>query len=97
MKKEWDEELPKSLQVEFQKWMKQLPMLKNSLSDAASYYQKEVRYDSSNVGLGMNYYVVSEDLDGKPYSELVLQGKSITIKVGIYHTLRRISSCSVKH
>ena len=53
--------------------------------------------DSSNVGLGMNYYVVSEDLDGKPYSELVLQGKSITINVDIYHTPRRISSCSVKH
>ena len=52
--------------------------------------------DSSKMGLGMNYYVVSEDLDGKPYSELVLQGKSITINVDIYHTPRRISSCSVK-
>ena len=53
--------------------------------------------DSSKMGLGMNYYVVSEDLDGKPYSELVLQGKSITINVDIYHIPRRISSCSVKH
>ena len=77
LKIDWDEKLPDPLQVEFQKWMKQLPMLENftvrrcflppqggKICFIASFC------DASNVGLGVNCYVVSEDLDGKRYSEL---------------------------
>ena len=77
LKIDWDENLPNPLQVEFQKWMKQLPMLENfavrrcflppqggKICFIASFC------DSSNVGIGVNCYVVSEDLDGKRYSEL---------------------------
>ena len=73
----WDEKLPPPLQENFQKWIKELPLLKEikvnrcflpknggKLCYLASFS------DSSNIGLGVNTYVISEDPEGIRQSEL---------------------------
>ena len=77
LKVDWDEKLPPPLQENFQKWIKELPLLKEikvnrcflpknggKLCYLASFS------DSSNIGLGVNTYVISEDPEGIRQSEL---------------------------
>ena len=77
MKLKWDEKLPHPLQEEFQKWMKELPKLDKITVNRCFLPSKEGKIcfiasfsDSSNVGLGVNTYIVSEDKDGTRHSEL---------------------------
>ena len=74
----WDEELPNPLQENFQKWIKELHLLEKvtikrcflSPSGGQICYLASFS-DSSNVGLGVNVYVVSTDPEGRLHSELV--------------------------
>ena len=72
----WDEELPDPLQQNFQNWIKQLDLLeKITIKRCFLPTGGKICYlasfsDSSNVGLGVNVYVVSEDPEGRLHSEL---------------------------
>ena len=77
LKLDWDEKLPQSLQEEFQKWMNELPELDKVTVNRCFLPSKEGKIcfiasfsDSSNVGLGVNTYIISEDKDGTRKSEL---------------------------
>ena len=75
-KLEWDDKLPHPLQEEFQKWISEIPLLEKitinrcflppggKLCFIASFS------DSSNVGLGINTYVIAEDAAGNRQSSL---------------------------
>ena len=73
----WDELLPSPLQENFQRWIEELPLLEKirvnrcflpknggKLCYIASFS------DSSNVGLGVNTYIIAEDAHGVRTSEL---------------------------
>ena len=73
----WDELLPSPLQENFQRWIEELPLLEEirvnrcflpknggKLCYIASFS------DSSNVGLGVNTYIIAEDAHGVRTSEL---------------------------
>ena len=77
LKTGWDEALPNPLQEDFQKWIKELPLLENITINRCFLPQNGGKLcylasfsDSSNVGLGVNVYVVSEDPEGRLYSTL---------------------------
>ena len=77
IKLDWDEKLPFPLQEEFQKWMKELPKLDKITVNRCFLPAKGGKIcfiasfsDSSNVGLGVNTYIISEDEDGTRQSEL---------------------------
>ena len=73
----WDEELPQPLQQEFRKWIEELSQLEN-ITVKRSFLPPgggKICYiasfcDSSNVGLGVNCYIVTEDHEGIRHSEL---------------------------
>ena len=72
----WDELLSEKLQTEINLWMKELPLLNKILVDR-SFLSPGGKIifiasfcDASNVGLGVNTYIVSEDKDGKLKSSL---------------------------
>ena len=73
----WDEKLPHPLQEGFQKWMTELHKLDQITVNRCLMPQRgKVCFiasfsDSSNVGLGVNTYVISEDQNGVRKSELV--------------------------
>ena len=73
----WDEQLPQPLQENFQKWVKELPLLEHITVNRCFLPSKggKICYlasfsDSSNVGLGVNTYVIAEDAEGNLKSEL---------------------------
>ena len=72
----WDQKLPHPLQEEFQKWMMELHKLdKITVNRCLMPSRGKICYiasfsDSSNVGLGVNTYVISEDINGTRKSEL---------------------------
>ena len=73
----WDEELPDPLQQNFQKWIRELHLLEKITIKRCFLPATGGRIcylasfsDSSNVGLGVNVYVVSEDPEGRLHSEL---------------------------
>ena len=72
----WDQKLPHPLQEDFQKWMMELHKLdKITVNRCLMPSRGKICYiasfsDSSNVGLGVNTYVISEDIDGTRKSEL---------------------------
>ena len=77
LKVDWDGKLPSPLQEEFQRWIYQLPSLERININRCFLPKKGGRIcylasfsDSSNVGLGVNVYVVSEDEEGVRKSEL---------------------------
>ena len=88
IKLDWDEKLPSPLQEEFQKWMRELPKLDKITVNRCFLSSKEGKIcfiasfsDSSNVGLGVNTYVISEDEDGTRRSELAFcKAKVIPLK-----------------
>ena len=73
----WDDKLPPQLQQEFKKWIEELSQLEN-FTIKRSFLPPEggkICYiasfcDASNVGLGVNCYVVTEGPNGTRYSEL---------------------------
>ena len=76
-KLDWDEVLPNPLQEKFQKWTKELPLLDQITVNRCFLPPKGGKIcfiasfsDSSNVGLGVNTYIVSEDHKGNRKSEL---------------------------
>ena len=93
----WDEKLPHPLQEEFQKWMKELPKLDKITVNwcFSSPRGGKICYiasfpDSSNIGLGVNTYVISEDKDGIHRSELAFcRAKVLPLKKK--YTLEKIS------
>ena len=77
-KLKWDEELPQPLQEDFQNWIKELPLLDMITVNRCLLPEEggQLCYiasfsDASNVGLGVNTYVISESSLGKRKSELV--------------------------
>ena len=72
----WDEELPSPLQENFQKWIQEWPLLERItinrcfLPPNGKICHLACFSDASNVGLGVNVYVVSEDAKGVRKSEL---------------------------
>ena len=73
----WDEELPNPLQENFQKWIEEWPLLERITVNRCFLPKNggKICYlasfsDSSNDGLGVNVYVVSEDAEGVRTSEL---------------------------
>ena len=76
MKIQWNEELPSPLQENFKKWIDQWHLLeKVTINRCLIPSNGKICHlacfsDSSNIGLGVNVYIISEDADGKLHSEL---------------------------
>ena len=75
----WDDLLPQNLQLETNKWMKQLPLLNKITVKRCFLPPNGGKFlfiasfcDASNVGIGVNVYIVTEDNFGKQYSNLAL-------------------------
>ena len=73
----WDDELPQPLQGDFQRWTEELSQLENFTVKRSLLPPSggKICYiasfcDSSNVGLGVNCYIITEDHNGIRYSEL---------------------------
>ena len=73
----WDDLLPENLQNDTKKWMKELPLLNQVTVNRCFLPPQGGKIlhiasfsDSSNVGLGVNTYVISEDKHGNRRSEL---------------------------
>ena len=77
LKIDWDEKLPHPLQENFQKWIEELHLLEKITVNRCFLPTNggKICYlasfsDSSNVGLGVNTYVITEDANGIRKSEL---------------------------
>ena len=79
MKLNWDDQIPLNLAIDFQKWNQELPLLQKINVKRCFLPPDGGRVcfiasfcDASNVGLGINTYIISEDKNGLRYSELAL-------------------------
>ena len=73
----WDDFLPENLQEKVLKWVHELPLLNNMSINRCFLPTKGGNIlfiasfsDASNVGLGVNTYIVSQDINGHRNSEL---------------------------
>ena len=85
---QWDDILPENLQQKVSKWIQELPLL-NSMSINRCFLPTsggKILFiasfsDASNVGLGVNTFIISEDNDGLRNSELAFcKAKVLPIK-----------------